>query len=108
MAKRSATVRVPVDPARARTACRLALSPEVWDLEEDRTDGLVAYEWPWRLSCQIRPARLEIRIESAADAETRLALETSVYGFGPAASRHLDNHVRALQERIRGAARRPE
>jgi hypothetical protein len=101
MASSSATVRLPVYPVEALGACRQAMSGEVWEIEYQGRDRLVAREWPWRINCQTRPARIEIRVVSAADGATELRLEASAPGFGPIATRHLINHLRGLEEKIR-------
>jgi hypothetical protein len=77
------------------------MSGEVWEIEYQGRDRLVAREWPWRINCQTRPARIEIRVVSAADGATALRLEASAPGFGPIATRHLTDHLRALEEKIR-------
>jgi RNA polymerase sigma-70 factor, ECF subfamily len=107
MPARRATIRLPVGPVAALRACRLALSPRVWECEDRGTDGLVAHEWPWRLNCQTRPARIEIRIDSAAADRTELRLDASVHGLGPIPSRHLASHLQAVEERIRERTRLP-
>jgi hypothetical protein len=108
MATRSATVLVPVGPAAALEACRQALSGEVWELEEDRPDRIVASEWPWRITCRTRPARIQIWIDSARENRTELRLDASAPGFGPIAGKHLADHLDALEHRIRALAANPE
>jgi hypothetical protein len=49
MSTRSETVIVALAPMEALAACRRALSPEIWELEEDGPDRLVGNEWPWRI-----------------------------------------------------------
>jgi hypothetical protein len=78
------------------------MSGEVWEIEYQGRDRLVAREWPWRINCQTRPARIEIRVVSAAEGATALKLEASAPGFGPIATRHLTDHLRALEEKIAG------
>jgi hypothetical protein len=92
---------LPISPEDARAACRSAVSPEVWELERDTTDLLVAHEWPWRMSCQIRPARLEILIRSAGPQSTLVSLEASSAGIGTLPSRHLRESLEGLAEAIR-------
>ena len=101
MPSRGVTIRLPVEPSSALGACHAALSPQVWDCEDHGADGLVADEWPWRLNCQSRPARIEIRIESAAQRHTDLRLDGSVPGLGPIPSMHLARHLEGLEARIR-------
>jgi hypothetical protein len=104
MATRSATVVVPVGLAAALEACRQALSAEVWELEENGPDRIVANEWPWRISCRTRPARIQIRIDSAAGKRTELRLDASAPGFGPIVGKHLADHLEGLEQRIRDRA----
>jgi hypothetical protein len=87
--------------AAALEACRRALSREVWELEESGPDRVVASEWPWRINCRVRPARVEVRIESSIDGRTELRLEASAPGFGPIAGKHLADHLEGLEQRIR-------
>lgn len=101
MPERSETLQLAVPPAEAKAICRRALSTAVWELEEDGADRLVAYEWPWRINCLTRPARIEARIVAAGVDRTTLRLDASVGGFGPMPSDHLRNHLDGLIGRIR-------
>jgi hypothetical protein len=96
MPTRTETLLLSLSPERARGACRAALSPEIWELEEDRADRLVAREWPWRTNCQTRPARLEISIDSEPVQATWVRLQASAAGLGPVPARHLCNHLEGL------------
>lgn len=98
------TLLLPMSPDDARAACRSALSPEVWELGEDTADFLVVHEWPWRVSCQVRPARLEISIVSTSPHSTLVNLEASSAGLGPIPSRHLRESLEGLIAAIRRSA----
>ena len=80
------------------------MSDEVWELESGGGDRLFAREWPWRISCQIRPASIEVRAAPTDTGATELRLDASVPGFGPVPARHLANHLRGLELRIRRQA----
>jgi hypothetical protein len=99
------TVLVPLARDAALEACRQSLSPEVWEVERDGADRLIAYEWPWRISCQIRPARLEVRVSTTADHGSLIDLEASAPGLGPAAASHLRNHLEGFTTRLNRYAR---
>ncbi len=98
--KRSQTLTVAASPEEARAACRSGLSPRVWEIEEDVAGRVLAHEWPWRLTCQIRPATIAISIETATPRSSRVSLDVSAPGFGPIVSRHLINHLEALAAAI--------
>jgi hypothetical protein len=76
------------------------MSDEVWEIEDVGDDRLVAEEWPWRINCQIRPARMEIRAVSAPHGAAELRLDASARGFGPIATKHLASCLQGLMERI--------
>jgi hypothetical protein len=80
------------------------MSDEVWELESGGGDRLFAREWPWRISCQTRPASIEVRAAPTDTGATELRLDASVRGFGPVPARHLANHLRGLELRIRRQA----
>ena len=80
------------------------MSDEVWELESGGGDRIFAREWPWRISCQIRPASIEVRAAPTDTGATELRLDASVPGFGPVPARHLANHLRGLEMRIRRQA----
>jgi hypothetical protein len=105
MPVRNETVLVPLARDAALQACRRALSPEVWELKRDGADRLIAYEWPWRISCQIRPARLEVRVSTTVDHGSLIELEASAPGLGPAAARHLRNHLEGVTTGLNRFAR---
>ncbi len=98
--RRSETLVVAASPEDARAACRSALSPRVWEIEEDGTERVLAHEWPWRLNCQTRPATIAISVETATPRGSRVRLDASAPGFGPIVSRHLANHLEALAAAI--------
>jgi hypothetical protein len=105
MPARNETVRVALAPDAALEACRRALSPDVWELERDGADRLIAYEWPWRISCQVRPARLEVRVSTMGDHGSLIELEASAPGLGPAPARHLQNHLEGVTAGLNRFAR---
>jgi hypothetical protein len=102
--RRSDVLLLPMSSDDAREACRSALSPEVWDLGEETGDRLVAHEWPWRVSCQIRPASLEISIAAVGPESTLVSLEATSPGIGPLPSRHLRESLAGLSAAIRRTA----
>jgi hypothetical protein len=102
MPVRNETVLVPLGRDAALEACRRALSHDVWELEREGAERIIAYEWPWRISCQIRPTRLEIGVSTADDHGSLIELEASSPGLGPAPARHLRNHL----EGVRGGLNR--
>jgi hypothetical protein len=102
--RRSDVLLLPICSEDARAACRSALSPDLWELGEDTADRLVAHEWPWRVSCQIRPARLEISIAASGPESTLVGLEASPAGIGPLPSRHLRESLDGLSAAIRRTA----
>jgi hypothetical protein len=104
MPTRSETLMLPLSPEEARAVCCSSLSPRVWELVEDGADRLVAYEWPWRMNCQTRPARLEISIQAEPAQGASVRLEACIAGFGPIPGRHLDRHLEGLEARIRKRA----
>ena len=78
------------------------MSNEVWEIEGGSGDRLRAQEWPWRISCQTRPASIEVRAARTSSGATELRLlEASVRGFGPIPARHLADHLQGLEQRIR-------
>ena len=98
---RSETLLLPVSPGEVRAACRSAVLSEVWELEQETADRLVAHEWPWRVSCQVRPTRIEISIDSAGPHGAKVRLEASTAGIGPLPARHLRNHLASLIAAVR-------
>ena len=103
--KRSETLMVAISSAGARAACRSALSPRVWEIEEDGAERLLAHEWPWRLNCHTHPATIAISIETVTLGSSKITLNVSEPGFGPIVSRHLVGHLEAIAAAIsRGLA----
>jgi hypothetical protein len=98
------TLLLPLGPAAALGACREAMSEEVWEIESVGHDRLVAREWPWRISCQTRPATVEIHATRAEQGSTKLRLDASVPGLGPIPARHLATHLRGIEQRVRRPA----